>query len=48
MKYRIDLYLDGKCRQGKQLLDTVDEAITLAKKVATHYHGYTCIARVQA
>lgn len=48
MKYRIDLYINGVCKQGTKLLDDIDEAIKLAKAVATHYHGYTRIARVQA
>lgn len=48
MKYRIDLYVNGACRQGTKLLDSIDDAIKLAKQVATHYHGYTRIARVQA
>lgn len=48
MKYRIDLYVNGTCRQGTELLDNIDDAIKLAKQVASHYHGYTRIARVQA
>lgn len=48
MKYRIDLYLKGTCKQGATLLDDINEAIKLAKQVAAHYHGYTMIARVQA
>lgn len=48
MKYRIDLYIKGVRKQGTKLIDSIDEAIKLAKQVAAHYHGYTMIARVQA
>ena len=48
MKYRVDAYKNSAVKQGTQLLDNIDAAIVLAKKVATHYHCYTRIARVQA
>ena len=48
MKYRIDAYINGAVRQGTQLLDNIDIAIKRAKEVASHYHCYTKIARVQA
>lgn len=47
MKYRVDAYKNGAVRQGTKLLNDIDDAIALAKKVATHYHCYTRIARVQ-
>lgn len=47
MKYRVDAYKNGAVRQGTKLLNNIDDAIVLAKKVATHYHCYTRIARVQ-
>ena len=34
-------------KQGTQLLENIDDAIALAKKVAMHYKCYTKIARVQ-
>ena len=46
MKYRVDAYKNGAVRQGTKLLTDIDEAIKLAKQVATHYHCQTCIARV--
>lgn len=46
MKYRIDAYKNGAVRQGTKLLTDIDEAIKLAKQIATHYHCYTRIARV--
>ena len=47
MKYRIDAYFkNGTVRQGTILLDNIDAAIELAKKVASQYHCYTRIARV--
>lgn len=49
MKFRIDAYLkNGAVKQGTKLLEDIDAAIKLAKQVATHYHCYTHIARVQA
>lgn len=48
MKYRIDAYKGGAIKRGTKLLTDIDEAIKLAKQVATHYHCYTRIARVQA
>ena len=47
MKYRVDAYKNGAVKQGTQLLDNIDDAITLAFKVAKHYKCYTKIARVQ-
>lgn len=47
MRYRVDAYKNGAVRQGTKLLNDIDDAIALAKKVATHYHCYTRIARVQ-
>lgn len=47
MKYRIDAYQKGAVKQGTQLLENIDDAIVLAKKVAMHYKCYTKIARVQ-
>ena len=44
MKYRVDAYKNGAVRQGTKLLTDIDEAIKLAKQVATHYHCYTRIA----
>lgn len=46
MKYRVDAYKNGAVRQGTKLLTDIDEAIKLAKQVATHYHCQTRIARV--
>lgn len=46
MKYRVDAYKNGAVRQGTKLLTDIDEAIKLAKQVATHYQCYTRIARV--
>lgn len=46
MKYRIDAYGKGAVKQGTKLLDDIDDAIALAKKVAVHYKCYTKIARV--
>lgn len=46
MKYRIDAYKNGAVRQGTKLLTDIDEAIKLAKQIATHYQCYTRIARV--
>lgn len=49
MKYRVDAYRNNTIiKGGKILLDSIDEAIKLAKNVAAHYHCYTRIARVQA
>lgn len=49
MKYRVDAYRNNAViKRGEILLDSIDEAIKLAKNVATHYHCYTRIARVQA
>lgn len=49
MKYRVDAYRNNAIiKSGKILLDSIDEAIKLAKNVAAHYHCYTRIARVQA
>lgn len=49
MKYRIDAWTKGTTpKQGKKLLDNIDDAIALAKQVATHYHCCTRIIRVQA
>lgn len=49
MKYRVDAYRNNTIiKSGKILLDSIDEAIKLAKNVAAHYHCYTRIARVQA
>lgn len=48
MKFRIDAYKNGTVKQGTTLLTDITEAIKLAKAVATHYHCYTRIARVQA
>ena len=48
MKYRVNAYKNGAVKQGTQLLDDIDLAIELAKKVATHYHCYTRIERVGA
>ena len=47
MKYRVDAYQKGAVKQGTQLLENIDDAIVLAKKVAMHYKCYTKIARVQ-
>ena len=47
MKYRVDAYKNGAVKQGTQLLENIDDAITLAKNVAMHYKCYTKIARVQ-
>ena len=48
MKFRIDAYLkNGAVKQGTKLLEDIDTAIKLAKQVASHYHCYTRIARVQ-
>lgn len=46
-KYRVDAYKNGAVKQGTQLLENIDDAIALAKKVAMHYKCYTKIARVQ-
>lgn len=46
MKYRVDAYKNGAVKQGTKLLENIDDAIALAKKVATHYHCCTRIARV--
>ena len=46
MKYRVDAYKNGTVKQGALLLEDIEKAIELAKKVATHYHCYTRIARV--
>lgn len=46
MKYRIDAYKGNAIKHGTKLLSDIDEAIKLAKQVATHYHCYTRIARV--
>ena len=48
MKYRIDAYKNGTVKQGAKLLSDINEAIKLAKAVASHYHCITMIARVQA
>lgn len=48
MKFRIDAYKNGTVKQGTKLLTDITEAIKLAKQVASHYHCYTRIARVQA
>lgn len=49
MKYRIDAYQkNGAVKQGTKLLEDIDAAIKLAKQVASRYHCYTRIARVQA
>jgi hypothetical protein len=37
MKYRVDAYRKGAVKQGTQLLENIDDAIALAKKVAMHY-----------
>lgn len=47
MKFRIDAYKNGTVKQGAKLLSNINEAIKLAKAVASHYHCYTRIARVQ-
>lgn len=46
MKYRVDAYQNSTVKQGTKLLDNIDDAIKLAKQVATHYHCYARIARV--
>lgn len=49
MKYRIDAYTkNGAVKKGTQLLEDINEAIKLAKQVATHYRCHTKITRVQA
>lgn len=49
MKYRVDAFRGSVLvKQGTVLLNDICEAIKLAKTVATHYHCYTRIARVQA
>ena len=49
MKYRIDLYQSGRVvKTGTRVINDIDEAIELAKKVAIRFRGhYTKIARVQ-
>ena len=47
MKYRVDAYRKSTVKQGTKLLENIDDAIALAKKVAIYYHCYTKIARVQ-
>lgn len=47
MKYRVDAYMNGAIKHGTQLIENIDDAIALAKKVAMHYKCYTKIARVQ-
>lgn len=47
MKYRVDAYKNGTVKQGTKLMEDIDVAISLAKKVAMHYKCYTKIARVQ-
>lgn len=47
MNYRVDAYKNGAVKQGTQLIDNIDDAIVLAKKVAMYYKCYTKIARVQ-
>lgn len=47
MKYRVDAYMNkGAVKQGAKLMDKIDDAIVLAKKVASYYHCQTRIARV--
>ena len=46
MKYRVDAYTNGAVKQGAKLMNSIDDAIVLAKKVASYYHCQTRIARV--
>lgn len=47
MKYRVDAYMNkGAVKQGTKLMSNYDDAVVLAKKVATYYHCCTRIARV--
>ena len=45
-KYRVDAYMKGAVKQGTRLLENIDDAVSLAIKVAMYYKCYTKIARV--
>lgn len=49
MKYIIIAWKKGTSpKRGNKQVDNIDDAIKLAKAVASHYHCFTRIERVQA